>query len=62
MNVANLVSALASISWLLLIGSILFAGASVARGGRAKSFASLVIGTLALALVLSTVSYIRGFP
>ena len=56
MNVANLVSVLASISWLLLIGSILFAGASVARGGRAKSFASLVIGTLALALVLSTVS------
>ena len=56
MNVANLVSVLASISWLLLIGSVLFAGASVARGGSAKSFASLVIGTLSLALVLSTVS------
>tara|TARA_B100000945_G_C20420672_1_gene617814 strand:- start:2222 stop:3250 length:1029 start_codon:yes stop_codon:yes gene_type:complete len=56
MNVANLVSVLASISWLLLIGSILFAGASVARGGRAGSYASLVIGALALALVLSTIS------
>ena len=56
MNVANLVSVLASISWLLLIGSILFAGANIARGGRAKSYASLVIGTLGLALVLSTIS------
>jgi prohibitin 2 len=56
MNVANLVSALASISWLILIGSLLFAGANVARGGRVSSQASLVIGTLALALVLSTVS------
>ena len=56
MNVASLVSVLASLSWLLVIGSILFAGASVARGGRARSFASLVIGSLALALVLSTVS------
>jgi len=56
MNVANLVSVLASLSWLLVIGSLLFAGASVARGGRARSFASLVIGALALALVLSTVS------
>ncbi len=56
MNVANLVSVLASISWLLLIGSILYAGANVARGGTVKSFASLVLGTLALALVLSTVS------
>jgi|GEM_PF-4403124 len=44
MNVANLVSVLASLSWLLVIGSILFAGASVARGGRARSFASLVSG------------------
>lgn len=56
MNVANLVSVLASISWLLLIGSILFAGANVARGGRAKTYASLVIGALGLALVLSTIS------
>ena len=56
MNVASLVSVLASLSWLLVIGSILFAGASVARGGRARSFASLVGGSLALALVLSTVS------
>ncbi|MCH2538815.1 MAG: hypothetical protein MK000_00485 [Anaerolineales bacterium] len=56
MNVANLVSILASLSWLLVIGSVLFAGASVARGGRARSFASLVVGSLALALVLSTVS------
>jgi len=56
MNVANLVSMLASLSWLLVIGSVLFAGASVARGGQARSFATLVIGSLALALVLSTVS------
>ena len=56
MNVASLVSVLASLSWLLVIGSVLFAGAAVARGGQARSFASLVLGSLALALVLSTVS------
>ena len=56
MNVASLVSILASLSWLLVIGSILFAGANIARGGRARSFASLVLGSLALALVLSTIS------
>ena len=56
MNVASLVSVLARLSWLLVIGSVLFAGASVARGGQVRSFASLVLGSLALALVLSTVS------
>ena len=56
MNVANLVSVLASLSWLLVIGSVIFAGMTVARGGRARSSAPMVIGAIALAILLSTVS------
>ena len=56
MNVAVLISALASFSWLLVVASVVFAAYTALRGGSVSTVVGLVIGALALAFGLSTVS------
>lgn len=56
MNVALLISTLASFSWLLVVASVVFAIYTALRGGSVSSVGGLVIGALALAFGLSTVS------
>ena len=56
MNVASVVTTLASVAWLLVVGSVIFAGSTIARGGSARSRVPLVLGTLVLAILLSVAS------
>ena len=56
MNVANVVNILASVAWLLVVGSVIFAGYTVTRGGSARSMVGLVIGAIVLAILLSVAS------
>jgi len=56
MNVANVVNILASVAWLLVVGSVIFAGYTIARGGSARSMVGLVIGAIVLAILLSVAS------
>ena len=56
MNVANVVNILASVAWLLVVGSVIFAGYTVTRGGKARSMVGLVIGAIVLAILLSVAS------
>ena len=53
MNVANVVQVLAGLSWMLVIGSLVFAGAMVARRGSVGRVVPLVIGAVVLAVVLN---------
>ena len=56
MNVASVVNILASVAWLLVVGSVIFAVSTVARGGSARSRVGLVIGAIVLAVLLSVAS------
>ena len=56
MNVANVVNILASVAWLLVVGSVIFAGYTVTRGGSARSMVGLVIGAIVFAILLSGAS------
>jgi regulator of protease activity HflC (stomatin/prohibitin superfamily) len=56
MNVAVLISTLASFSWLLVVASVVFAIYTALRGGSVSGVVGLVIGALLLAFGLSTVS------
>lgn len=53
MNVASTVQILAVVSWMIVIGAIVFMGVTIARGGRIGALVPLVIGALVLALVLN---------
>jgi regulator of protease activity HflC (stomatin/prohibitin superfamily) len=53
MNVASAVQLLAVLSWIIVIGAVVFIGVTIARGGRAGGLVPLVIGALLLALVLN---------
>jgi regulator of protease activity HflC (stomatin/prohibitin superfamily) len=53
MNIASGVQILAVLSWIVVIGAIVFLGVTVARGGRAGALVPLVVGALVLALVLN---------
>ena len=56
MNVASVVNTLASVAWLLVVGSVIFAGYTVTRGGSARSMVGLVVGAIVLAILLSVAS------
>ena len=56
MNVASVVNILASVAWLLVVGSVIFAVSTVARGGSARSRVGLVAGAIVLAVLLSVAS------
>src|SRR5574341_2165278 len=53
MNVASAVQILAVVSWMIVIGAIVFMGVTIARGGRIGALVPLVVGALVLALVLN---------
>jgi len=53
MNVANVVQLLAGASWLIVIGAVVIAGLTLARGGKVGGMVPLVIGAVVLALVLN---------
>ena len=56
MDVASFVQALASLSWLLVVGAIGFAGFMISRRRSTSGAVGLVIGTIVLSAVLSSVS------
>jgi regulator of protease activity HflC (stomatin/prohibitin superfamily) len=53
MNVASIVQLLAGVSWLIVIGAVVFAGVMIARGGKAGGMVPLIIGAIVLAVVLN---------
>ena len=52
MNFANAMPILAALSWMIVIGAIVFRVVAAVRGGRAGALVPLVVGALLLALVL----------
>jgi regulator of protease activity HflC (stomatin/prohibitin superfamily) len=56
MNVSVVLSALATLAWVIALGTIGLAVARAARGQRMKGAGAIIIGAIALALVLTTVS------
>ncbi len=56
MNVAVVLSALATLAWVAALGTIGLAVARAARGQRLKGATGIVIGAIILALALTTVS------
>ena len=56
MNIATVISALATLSWLLALGIVILAVTRSAQGRRLKSAAGMLIGVLILAIIFTTVS------
>ena len=56
MNVASVVQVLAGLSWLVVIGAVVFAAVTMARGGRAGVMVPLIIVAVVLAVVLNAVA------
>ena len=56
MNVAVVLSALATVAWVAALGTIGLAVARAARGQRMKGAGGIIIGAIILALVLTTIS------
>jgi regulator of protease activity HflC (stomatin/prohibitin superfamily) len=56
MNIAIVIRALSTISWLLVVGLVILAVARAAQGRRLKSAPAMVIVTLLFAIVLTTIS------
>ncbi len=56
MNVSVVLSALATVAWVIALGTIGLAVAQAARGQRMKSAGVIIIGAIILALALTTVS------
>ncbi len=56
MNVASVVQFLAALSWLVVVGAVVFMGMTIARRGKWGGLAPLVIGAVALALALNAVA------
>jgi regulator of protease activity HflC (stomatin/prohibitin superfamily) len=56
MNVASVLQVLASLSWLVFIGVLVFAGIGVSRGRKVKGAVSIVLIVGALAIILTSVS------
>lgn len=56
MNIANVLGALATVSWLVAIAVIALAVVRAARGSSFKAASGLVIGAIVVALILTTVS------
>ena len=56
MNVASVVQVLAGLSWMVVIGAVVFAAVTVARGGRAGVMVPLIIVAVVLAVVLNAVA------
>jgi regulator of protease activity HflC (stomatin/prohibitin superfamily) len=56
MNIAGFLQVLATFSWVLVVGIIILAVIRASRGKPLKSATGLVIGIVALALILTTVS------
>jgi regulator of protease activity HflC (stomatin/prohibitin superfamily) len=53
MNVASIVQLLAGVSWMVVLGAIVFGGVLVARGGKARGIVPVVVGAIILAVVLN---------
>jgi regulator of protease activity HflC (stomatin/prohibitin superfamily) len=56
MNVSVVLSAIATLAWVIALGTIGLAVARAARGQRLKGAGGIIIGAIILALVLTTVS------
>lgn len=56
MNIAVVLGAIASLSWLLVIGVVVVTVLRASRGQRLRGGPSLIIGTIVLALILNVVS------
>ncbi len=56
MNIAVTTSAIASLSWLLVIAVVVIVIVRASRGQRLRSGTSLIVGTLVLALVFNVIS------
>ncbi len=56
MNIANIIGAIASLSWMLVIGAIAITVLRASRGGGTKGAAAMIITAVVLALLLTTVS------
>ena len=56
MNIATITAAVASLSWLIVIGVIVIVIIRASRGQRLRSGTALIIGTVAIALVLNVLS------
>lgn len=56
MNISSVITAVASLSWLLVIGSIAITVIRASRGRGTKGAAPMIIAAVVLALVLTTVS------
>ncbi len=56
MNVASVVQFLAALSWLVVLGSVVFMGMTIARRGKWGGLVPLVIGALVAALLLNSVA------
>src|SRR5512136_1303012 len=56
MNIASVLQGLATFSWLIVVGIIVLAVIRASRSRPLKGAVSLVIGTVVLALLLTTIS------
>lgn len=56
MTISGIVGILAALSWLLAIGSVVFLGVTIARRGSTGRVVPLIIGSVVLAILLSTAS------
>ncbi len=56
MNIATITSAIATLSWLAVIGVIVVIVLRASRGQRLRSARGLLIGTIAIALILNVIS------
>ncbi|MEJ2607829.1 MAG: SPFH domain-containing protein, partial [Anaerolineales bacterium] len=56
MNIAYVIRALSTVSWLLFVGIVILAVVRAAQGRNMKSAPVMVIATLLFAIVLTTVS------
>ncbi len=56
MNIGTIISAVASLSWLIVIGVIVIVVIRASRGQRLSSGTALILGTVVLALVLNVLS------
>jgi regulator of protease activity HflC (stomatin/prohibitin superfamily) len=56
MNIATITAAVASLSWLIVIGVIVIVVIRASRGQRLRSGTALIVGTVAVALLLNVIS------
>lgn len=53
MNVASIVQILAGLSWMVVVGAVIFAGMTMARKGKLGGIIALVVGAVIAAVVLN---------